>query len=463
MSAIHTLTVTEISARIGSGQLSSVSLVQALLARIEACEPAVKAWVVVDRQRALETARVRDAEARAGKLRGELHGVPVGLKDIYHVAGLTTTAGAGPFAHERPQEDAESVARLGRAGAIVLGKTTTTEFAYLDPAETRNPWNLAHTPGGSSSGSAAAVAARMVPLALGSQTVGSTLRPAAYCGVVGLKPTHGRISCRGVVPLAWSLDHVGIFCRSVTDAALALQILVGHDPGDPLSVREPSADYVGAVTRAGTHAVGMGGLPRLGFPRQFFLERASQEVAAHLERVAQTLSLAGASVAEVELPPSFDGLHDAGARVVQAEAAACHAPRFAAHAEYYRPNIRRLIEAGQKVGAVEYVAALQHCRRFRVEMTPVLESCDALLMPVAGAPAPKGLASTGDPTFCAPWSFAGVPAISLPSGLSRDGLPLAIQLVAGAFEETRLLSVARWCEATLGFSSGPPEAGLAGA
>ncbi len=454
MNGLHTLTVTELSARIRSGELSPVSLVEALLARIDALDPKVKAWVTVDRQGALESAR--HVEAQTGRPRGVLHGVPVGLKDIYHAVGMTTTAGAGVFAHERPAEDAESVARLRRAGAIVLGKTATTEFAYLDPAETRNPWNPEHTPGGSSSGSAAAVAARMVPLALGSQTVGSTLRPAAYCGVVGFKPTHGRISCRGVLPLAWSLDHVGIICRSVADAALVLQVLAGHDPGDPLSAREPVADYVGFVARAERP-------PRLGLPRQFFLERASPEVATHLEVIAQTLARSGASVEEVKLPASFEGIHEAGTRVMQVEAAAFHAAPCAAHAEHYRPKIRGLIETGLKVGGIEYVAAQQHCRRFRAEMTPLFERSDALLMPVAGTPAPKGLGFTGDPTFCAPWSFAGLPAIALPSGLAQEGLPLAIQLVSGAFDEARLLPVARWCEARFGFSGAPAEVALTSA
>ncbi|MBI4609895.1 MAG: amidase [Candidatus Rokubacteria bacterium] len=450
MTPLHALTATEAVAAIRNGQLSAVSLVEALLARIDALDPDVKAWVTVDRGGALETASQRDREAQAGRLRGPLHGLPVGLKDIYHVAGMVTTCGAGPFAHEHPADDAETVGRLRQAGAVVLGKTATTEFAYLDPAETRNPWNPEHTPGGSSSGSAAAVAARMVPLALGSQTVGSTLRPAAYCGVVGLKPTHGRVSCRGVVPLAWSLDHVGIFSRSVTDAALGLQVLAGHDPRDPFSSRESLADYVGALSRAERP-------PRLALPRQFFLERASPEVAAHLEGVAQSLGRGGATVEEIKLPPSFEGIHDAGARVVRVEAAAFHAARFATHAAQYRPKLRALIEAGPTISAVEYVAAQQHRRRFRDEMAASFERADALLMPVAGAPAPKGLDSTGDPAFCAPWSFAGLPAISLPSGLTMDGLPLAVQLVSAAFDEPRLLAVARWCEAQLGFTAAPPE------
>lgn len=450
MDGICPLTATDAAERIRKGALTPLALVEALLARIEALDGDLGAWVAVDRRGALEAARHLTAEARAGRWRGVLHGVPVGLKDIYHVAGMTTTAGAGPFAHERPTEDAASVARLRAAGAILLGKTATTEFAYLDPAATRNPWNPEHTPGGSSSGSAAAVAARMVPLALGSQTVGSILRPAAYCGVVGLKPTHGRVSCRGVVPLAWSLDHVGVFCRSVADAALALQVLAGHDAGDPLSAREPVPDFVAALSGAGKP-------PRLGLPRRFFLERASPEVAAHLEAVARRLARAGAGVDEVKLPPSFEGIHDAGTRVMEVEAAAFHAERFAAHAALYRPKIRALIEAGQKVSGVRYVTAQRHRSRFREEMAPAFERFDALLMPVAGAPAPRGLASTGDPTFCAPWSFSGLPAIALPSGLAASGLPLAVQLVAGAFEEGRLLAVARWCEEALAFAATPPD------
>ncbi|MFQ5828289.1 MAG: amidase [Candidatus Methylomirabilia bacterium] len=444
------LTVSEAARRIRAGELSPVELVQACFGRIGVLDPRLRAWVLVDREGALGTAREREAEASAGRFRGPLHGVPVGLKDIYHVQGMPTTAGAGGFAHEQPTSDAESVARLRGAGAVVVGKTATTEFAYLDPAETRNPWNPEHTPGGSSSGSGASVGARMIPLALGSQTVGSVLRPAAYCGAVGLKPTYGRISCRGVLPLAWSLDHVGIFCRSVEDAALALTPLAGHDPGDPCSARESVADYPAACAAAGRP-------PHLGLPRQFFLEKAGTEVRAHLEAVAQAFARAGAEVEEIKLPQSFERIHAAGATVLQVEAATYHAPRFSTHAEQYRPKIRALIEAGMKISGVDYVGAQHHRRTFREEMTPILERVDALLMPVTGAPAPRGLGSTGDPTFCAPWTFAGLPAISLPSGLAEDGLPLAIQLVSGAFEETRLLATARWCEGTLAFSARPSE------
>src|SRR5207245_1352819 len=217
-----------------------------------------------------------------------LHGIPVAVKDIFDVAGLPTTAGAPPFAHRRPDEDAASVALLRAAGAIVLGKTHTTQFAYRDPAPTRNPWNLAHTPGGSSSGSAAAVAARMVPLALGSQTVGSVLRPAAYCGVVGFKPTHGLVPTAGVIPLAWSLDHVGVFTREVADAAAAFAVLAR---------RSVAAEPCGP--------------PRLALAPEL-LRRASREVAAHVQATADAFARAGATITEVKLPGAFAGIHAVG-------------------------------------------------------------------------------------------------------------------------------------------------------
>ncbi len=452
MTKVHTsvsaLTATELVRRIQSGSLSPVEVVEACLQRIAELGAVLGAWVHVDGAGALQAARRLEAEARAGRPRGPLHGVPVGIKDIYHVAGMVTTVGAGTFAHERPSTDATTVARLRAAGAVILGKTATTEFAYADPAATRNPWNLEHTPGGSSSGSAAAVAAGMIPLALGSQTVGSTLRPAAYCGVVGLKPTHGRISAAGVVPLAWSLDHVGIFSRNVEDAALALSVLAGYDSADPYSAAVPPADYVGVLARPARP-------PRLGVPRRLFSDKASPEVSAHLDVIASRLAVAGAGVEEVTLPPSAEAIHDAGQLVMRVEAAAFHRDRFARHSDAYRPKIRGVIEEGLAIPGIDYVRAQQIRRRFREEMGPLLAQYDALLLPVAPATAPKGLGWTGDPGLCAPWSFAGLPAIALPSGVASDGLPLAIQLVGAAFGEDRLLPVARWCEEILNFTATP--------
>ena len=447
MGSLHEMGAAEIARRIRAGTVSPVDLLAACLGRIEAIEPVVKAWVHLDREAATRTADQREFEARTQRTWGALHGVPVALKDIFDAAGLPTTAGAGSFAHRHPVADATSVARLRAAGAIVLGKVTTTAFAFLDPSPTRNPWNPEHTPGGSSSGPAAAVASRMVPLALGSQTVGSVLRPAAYCGVVGFKPSHGLISAAGVVPLAWSLDHVGIFARAVEDCALALGILAGADAADPLSSGAAADDYLAAVARPVP--------PRLGVLRRL-VERATPEMGTHLEAVVRMLRSAGALVSDVDLPPSFANLHEAGNRVARAEAAAYHAPLFARHADEYPPRIREAIEQGRTISAVEYLAAQQTRRVFRQEMAPIAARYDALLLPTAPAPAPRGLQSTGDPYFCAPWSFAGMPAIALPSGLDGAGLPLSIQLVGGAFAEARLLGAAGWCEGALAFSAGPP-------
>ena len=445
---LHALTVTEAAAAVRRGQVSPVALVEAALRRIEALEPSLRAWVAIDAEQALACAHQLAAEAATSRLRGPLHGIPVALKDIFHVAGMVTTAGAAPFAHERATEDATVVRRLREAGAVILGKVTTAEFAFFDPPDTRNPWNPAHTPGGSSSGSAAVVAARMVPLALGSQTAGSTLRPAAYCGIVGLKPAHGRISCRGMVPLTWGFDHVGIFCRSVADAALALDALAGHDPADPFSRPDPPTDYSAAVQGRRRSAF------RLGFVRWPLFERAGREVAVHLEATAERLAGAGADVDEVDLPATAEGLFESGLRVMGVAAATIHRERFARHADQFRPKIRELIEAGMAVSGVDYAAAEAHCRRFKGDVGPLLAGVDALLMPVADSPAPRGLSSTGDPSFCAPWTFSGFPAIALPSGLAADGLPLAIQLAAA--DEPRLLTTAAWCEAVLDFSNIPP-------
>ena len=443
-SGLHTLAVTEAAASIRAGRLSPVALVEALLTRIDEVDPHVRAWVCVDREQALEVAREREAEAAAGRFRGALHGVPVAVKDIFDVAGLVTACGAAPVFHQRPLHDSAAVRRLRRAGAIILGKVTTAEFAFFDPPETRNPWHLDHTPGGSSSGSAAAVAAGMAPLAIGTQTAGSVLRPAAYCGVVGFKPAHGRVSCNGVVPLAPGFDHVGTFSRRVADAAVALAVLAGHDPADPLSRPDPPGDYPAAVSSSGSEDRA----PRLGFVRRPYLDRADPEVAAHLESMAEILAGAGAAIEEVELPASLDGLFEAGFQVMQVAAAAVHHDRFVQYPDQFRPKIRALIEAGRQVSGVDHVLAESHCRRFKTDVAPLLARVDALLLPVADSPAPAGLASTGDPSFCAPWSFTGFPAISLPSGSAANGLPLAIQLVAA--EERRLLAVAVWCEAVGG-------------
>ncbi len=425
------LGVSDASRRIREGRLSPVNLLEACLERIGALDSMLSAWIHVDEAGARAAAKERASEAASRRVRGALHGIPVGVKDVFHVAGMPTTAGAGRFAHEWPSEDSTVVARMREAGAIIVGKTATTEFAYMDPALTRNPWNTAHTPGGSSSGSAAAMAARMVPLALGTQTVGSVLRPAGYCGVVGFKPSSGRVPTDGVIPLSWSLDHVGCFVRSVEDAALALGVLAGADRVSPATA------------------------PRIGVPRAW-VGRAEPEVAAHVTAIAQRLAEAGAEVADVALPESVASIDAAGRSVMAADAAAYHTGRFGTDLSSHRPGIATLVRTGLGQSAVDYVRANRTRDAFRADMRPLFERFTVLLTPVAPGPAPPGLDSTGDPSFCAPWSFIGAPSIALPSGVGTGGLPLAVQLIAGPRRDAELLGAAAWCERTLDFRATPP-------
>jgi Asp-tRNA(Asn)/Glu-tRNA(Gln) amidotransferase A subunit family amidase len=446
MADLYDVTASEAARRIRSGALSPSNLLASCLKRIDGVEPALKAWVHLDRDAAARVAVQRDIEAREGRFMGPLHGVPVALKDIYDAAGLVTTSGAGPWAHRHPTADAVSVARLRAAGAVILGKVTTTPFALRDPTATGNPWNPGHTPGGSSSGSGSAVGSRMVPLALGTQTVGSVLRPAAYCGVVGFKPTHGRISTVGVTPLAWSLDHVGVLCRSVEDAALGLSVMAGHDPADPHSAAMPIEDYVGALAAPTA--------PRIGVLRPL-LERAEPANAAQLAALLDALRRGGAHVEDAPLAASFDGIHAAGDTVARAEAAAFHRDLYARHAAQYPKHIGEAVKAGLGIAAVDYIAAQGRRRAFRAEMAAIAARYDALVSPTAAGPAPKGLESTGDPFFCAPWSSAGMPSISLPTGLASDGLPFAVQLTGAPWAEARLLAAAAWCERAIGFAETP--------
>jgi aspartyl-tRNA(Asn)/glutamyl-tRNA(Gln) amidotransferase subunit A len=446
--APHTFTIVTAAEQLRTRQLSPVDLVRSCLQRIDQLEPHLQAWVTIDREGALATAQRCEAEIQRGQYRGPLHGIPIGIKDIFYTAGLKTTAGSPIYADFVPGYDATAVQRLKEAGAIILGKAQTTEFAALAPSPTHNPWNLAHTPGGSSSGSAAAVAALMCPGALGSQTYGSTIRPAAYCGCIGLKPTYGRISTFGWFALCWSLDHVGLFARTVADIALLLQALAGDDPQDPACEPVLVPDYTKALADPKP--------PRLGLVRDFFLEKASEETRKHIEAVAERFARAGARVEEVRLPASFAGEPEAHFTMLYAEAAASHREAYAQHKARYSPQMQDLIEKGQRVSGIEYVEVRRHQQRFRHDMEALCRTVDALLTPATPAPAPRGFTTTGDPSFNGPASFSGLPSLGLPSGLSANGLPFGIQLMSAAFTEERLLAVGRWCEEVLDFRRTPP-------
>ena len=440
MPEAYTLTVSDAAEQVRGGQLAPTEYVGALLDRIDAHEPDLQAWVTIDREAVLSDALQREQEPT----RGIMAGVPVGLKDIFYTAGMKTTACSRIYADFVPEYDATCVTRLKEAGAVIMGKAVTTEFATSDPSPSRNPWNREHTPGGSSSGSSVAVASGMCPAALGSQTGGSTCRPAAYNGIVGLKPTYGRISRYGVVPVSWSLDTVGILVRTVTDAAILLQAMAGYDVNDPGSAEEPVPNFVDEM---GRHS----GAPRLGLLKTgYFFDRSTLEVRRHTEAVAAQLAQAGAVIEEVELPDSFATAPDVQRVIMNVECAAFHEKFFRHRADEYGPRLRANIEMGLLIPSVTYLQAQRLRREFRRDLTALAERVDALLMPATPAPAPKDLNTTGDAAFQAPWTSAGLPTVVVPSGLSESGLPLGIQFAAPPFAEGQLLGAARWCEQALG-------------
>jgi aspartyl-tRNA(Asn)/glutamyl-tRNA(Gln) amidotransferase subunit A len=435
MAELHELTACQAMEKLAQRECSPVELVEALLGRIAALEPELKAWATLDREGALAAGRRSESELYGGRP-GLLEGLPLGVKDIYYTAGLRTEANSPLLEGFVPREDAGAVARLREAGAIILGKTVTTQFADGDPAATRNPWNHARTPGGSSSGSAAAVAARMAPAALGSQTAGSVLRPAGYCGVVGLKPTFGRITRRNVLPFAWSLDTMGVLVRTVRDAALLLQAMAGYDPRDSGSEDRPVDDYRAAADRPRA--------PRLGIVRAY-VERAEPHVTEHIRGVAARLEQAGAEVREVDFPGDLD-LALACHNVIQcAEAGEVHAKMHGERPDGFAPRLRSAIEVGQLVPGFAYVRAQRWRRSIRGGVDGLLGQVDALLLPTASNVAPDP-STTGDTSFQAVITMLGLPAISLPSGLDGDGMPFATQLVGRAWDEAGLLQAASWCE-----------------
>jgi aspartyl-tRNA(Asn)/glutamyl-tRNA(Gln) amidotransferase subunit A len=445
----YELTVFQASQQIKEKKLSPVDLAQSLLERIDATESDLKAWVTIDREEVLTTAKQLEEEALQGKSRGLLHGVPVGLKDIFYTAGMKTAAGSKVYADFVPDFDATSVAKIKEAGGIILGKAVTTEFATSDPSPTFNPWNPEHTPGGSSSGSSVAVAIKTVGAALGSQTGGSTCRPAAYNGIVGLKATYGRISRYGVVPVSWSLDHVGILVRTVEDAALMLQVMSGEDENDPGSASEPVPDFLKQMSEHNR-------APRIGIVSDYYAEKSTPEVWANTQDAVRQLKDAGAEVAELNLPDSFKTAHSAQRIVMNVECAAFHEQFHADQAEDYGPRVRSGIEMGMLVPATKYLQAQRLRRQFRQDMIQLVQQVDVVLTPATPAPAPKDRNTTGDASFQVPWTTSGLPTVTLPSGLSEDGMPLAVQLGALPFEEGKLLGIAKWCESTLGLQLSPP-------
>ena len=434
-------TIAAAAQAIHDGWLSPVTLLDACLERIDRYEPRVHAWVFVDRTYAREQAETATAELKQGIRRGPLHGIPLGIKDIFDVFDWPTAAGSRLWAQSIARHDAAVVERLRQAGAVFLGKTVTTQYASFDPPPTRNPWNLERTPGGSSSGSAAATACGMCLGALGSQTGGSITRPVSYCGVAGCKPTYGRVSCRGVVPLASSMDHPGPLASCVRDLALLLQAIGGPDPLDPACSSQPMPDLLTALD-------GPARPPRLGRLRGLFEDLAQPPLRELMDQVSERFAAADAVVKEVALPAGFAEVLARHRTVMAVEAAAFHGPRLRRHPQDYEPKIRQLLQEGLACPASEYTHCKAHQAQLRREMSSRFDGVDVLLTPATTGPAPPA-DTTGDPAFNSPWSYTGLPTVSIPAGWSAEGLPLAIQLVGAPFAEAQLLSAAAWCEKVL--------------
>ena len=428
------LSASDAARAIAEGAISSEQLVEACLARIRAAEPQVQAWQYLDPEHALAQARARDLDHKEGRPCGPLHGVPVGVKDIIDTADMPTEDGTVLHAGRTPDADATVVAMLRAAGAVIMGKTVTTECATAAPGKTRNPHNPEHTPGGSSSGSAAAVAAGMVPLALGTQTGGSMIRPAAFCGVYGFKPTHGLIPRQGILKLSRTLDHVGVFARSLEDIALLAEQLVGYDERDPDT--RPRARIPFAQVAASEPPLP----PRLAFVRTPLWERAEDDTR---EAFAELVGVLGGQCEEFELPGSLREAWDWHRTIMEAEMAANLDLEWDKGRERLSESLRDRLARGRDVRALDYQKALARISALNEGFDELFASFDAVLTPAAPGTAPA-LATTGDPVFCAFWTLCGMPAISLPLMKGANGLPLGVQLVGRRDGDARLLRTARW-------------------
>jgi Asp-tRNA(Asn)/Glu-tRNA(Gln) amidotransferase A subunit family amidase len=420
MTELNELTAVAAAQAIASGDVTSEALITACLERIEAREADVQAWAFLDPEAALAQARARDKSAPMGPL----HGVPIGLKDIIETHDMPTEYGSAIYPGHRPTGDAACAAMARAAGAVVMGKTVTTEFAFMNPGKTRNPHNLAHTPGGSSSGSAASVADCMVPLALGTQTGGSVIRPASFCGVVGYKPTHGHFSYAGTKLLAGSLDTLGAMSRSVADLALL------------------RAAFMGAPATVAA----LDGPLRLGLYRTPWWDRADPATHAAVDAAARAAEAAGATVQDAVLPSDFDGLESDNNTIMAYEGRRSLAYEFENHLDKLSDNLKSRVPADLDLPYATYRQALLHARDCRDRFDRFMDDFDALIVPSAVGEAPVSLASTGDATFNRPWTTIGAPCVTLPGNRGANGLPVGVQLVSSTQDDERLLSVACWLE-----------------
>jgi Asp-tRNA(Asn)/Glu-tRNA(Gln) amidotransferase A subunit family amidase len=432
---LSALSLTEAAADIREGRITSRELVSACLDRIAGVDGDVQAWAFLDREHAMRQAEAADEHRMRGHHTGALHGVPLGIKDIFDTGDYGTEFGSPLWAGRTPRRDAAAVARLRAAGAVILGKTVTTEYAYFSPGKTRNPHDPQRTPGGSSSGSAAAVASFMVPGAIGSQTNGSVIRPAAYCGIVGFKPSHGVIPRSGALLLSRTLDTVGVFTRTVEDAGLLAEVMAGYDVDDPDT--RPMAVPRYAATAVSTPPLP----PRFAFVRTPAWEEAE---AVTREAFAELIEALGENAGEVDLGGSLAPVIGFHRIIMEAEMA------FNFHRDYEQGGdklssvLRQLIERGRKHSAVEHQRAIAAIDTIRGAIDAVFDEYDAIMTPAAPGPAPVGLHTTGNPVFCTTWTYLGLPAVTLPLLTSPDGLPMGVQLVGRRDNDARLLRTATW-------------------
>jgi len=447
--ALHRLGVKQALEGLQAGRFTSEALVHACLAHIERLEPRIEAWAWLDPEVALNNARQADHHRSAGKT-GALLGIPIGIKDIIDVRGVPTRMGSTAFADYVPDKSARVVRRLEEAGAVILGKTVTAELAYITPGKTRNPWNPAHTPGGSSSGSAAAAAACCVPAAIGTQTNGSVIRPAAFCGCIGYKPSAGLVSRAGILKFSHTLDQVGVFARDVADAAVLASALIGHAPDDPDSL----SDF--ALVPENLDPASLFQPPKLAAVRTPVWNLADAAQQDNFTQSIAVLRKAGAAVETVALPDSFGHAHDTLRTIMQYEGARALAALQTQSRDRLSTAINRLIDDGLRITEAAYHAALETRTRLQGEINELMHRYDALLTPPARGEAPT-LESTGDPAFCTIWTLCGLPALTLPSGLGTHGLPLGLQIVGGYLQDARLLQVAQWCAQQIGFRYQPAE------
>lgn len=430
---LHSLSATALAQGLHAGVFTAEAVAQSCLARIAEREPAVQAWTWLDPDRVLAQARDADRRRAAGLPLGALHGIPVGIKDIIDTADMPTENGTVLHAGRRPAKDAEIITRLRNAGAVILGKTVTTELATYSPGKTRNPHHPEHTPGGSSSGSAAAVAAGMVPLAVGTQTNGSVIRPASYCGVYGFKPTYGLIPRNDVLKQSRALDQIGVFARGVEDVALLAGQLIGADPGDP--------DSLGAMPLSLADVAAPASPPRIAFIRTPPWDRMDGDAQAAVEGLLLRL---GGNVVEAALPDLALKAWDWQRTVMEADIANNYADEWARGRDRLSSSLRAQIERGLATVPATYQQALAQIPPVTAALAAIFADHDAILTPSTMGAAPHGLGSTGAPAFCTLWTFCGMPAINVPLLRGATGLPLGVQLVGPRMGDARLLRAARW-------------------